>query len=43
LEQVVVYSLRIATASFVEWDLYHGLMSVHPWTVGDGYNHATRG
>jgi hypothetical protein len=43
LEQAVVFSLRIATALFVEWDLDHGVMSVHRWTPGGGYHHTTRG
>jgi hypothetical protein len=29
-EEAVVFSLRIATALFVEWDLGHGRMTVHP-------------
>jgi hypothetical protein len=42
-EQAVVFSLRIATALFVEWDLEHGLMTVHRWTPQHGYHNTTRG
>jgi hypothetical protein len=37
-EQAVVFSLRIATALFVEWDIEHGLMTVHRWAPRDGYS-----
>jgi len=42
-EQAVVFSLRIAAALFVEWDLEHGLMTVHRWSPRDGYSITTRG
>ena len=38
-----VFSLRIATALFVEWDIEHGLMTVHRWSPRDGYSSTTRG
>jgi hypothetical protein len=41
-EEAVVFSLRIATALFVEWDLEHGRMTVHHWTPRSGYSHSTR-
>jgi hypothetical protein len=37
-----VFSLRIATALFIEWDLHHGLMTTHRWTPRDGYRHRAR-
>jgi hypothetical protein len=42
-EQAIVFTLRIATALFVEWNLAHGLMTVHRWTPRGGYNHTTGG
>lgn len=42
-EQAVVFSLRIATALFIEWDIERALMTVHRWSPRDGYSHATRG
>lgn len=42
-EQAVVFSLRIATALFVEWDLEHGLMTIHHWSPQDGYHTTTHG
>ena len=42
-EQAAVFSLRIATALFVEWDIEHGLMTVHRWSPRDGYSSTTRG
>lgn len=42
-EQAVVFSLRITTALFVEWDIEPALMTVHRWSPRDGYSHATRG
>jgi Pyridoxamine 5'-phosphate oxidase len=41
-ERAVVFSLRIATALFVEWDLGHGLMTVRRWTPQHGYQTTTR-
>ncbi|HEX4061395.1 MAG TPA: pyridoxamine 5'-phosphate oxidase family protein [Streptosporangiaceae bacterium] len=41
--QAVVFSLRIATALYVEWDLEHGLMTIHRWSPRDGYSATTRG
>ncbi len=42
-EAAVLFSLRIATALFVEWDLEHALMTVHRWSPQRGYSHTTRG
>jgi len=41
-EQALVFVLRIAAALFIEWDLEHGLMTIHHWTPQDGYRHSTR-
>jgi hypothetical protein len=37
-QQAAVFWLRIATAMFVEWDLEHGVMTVHRWTPRDSYS-----
>jgi Pyridoxamine 5'-phosphate oxidase len=42
-EQAAVFSLRIATALFIEWDIERALMTVHRWSPRDGYRRATRG
>jgi phage I-like protein len=42
-ERAVVFSLSIATALFVEWDLERGLMTVRRWTPQHGYQTLTRG
>jgi hypothetical protein len=42
-EQAEVFSLRIASALFVEWDVEHGLMTVHHWSPRDGYSSTTHG
>jgi Pyridoxamine 5'-phosphate oxidase len=42
-EQAVVFSLRIATALFIEWDIERALVTVHRWSPRDGYSHTTRG
>jgi hypothetical protein len=42
-EQAAVFSLRISTALFVEWDIEHGLMTVHRWAPRAGYSSTTRG
>jgi len=41
-EQAVVFTLRIATALFIEWDIEHGLMTAHRWSAGGGYSHTSR-
>lgn len=41
--RAMVFSVRIATALFVEWDLEHGLMTIHRWSAQHGYHKATRG
>lgn len=41
-EQAAVFSLGIATALFVEWDIEHGAMTVHRWSPRDGYSSTTR-
>ncbi len=32
-EQAVVFSLRIATALFIEWDIERALMTVYRWSL----------
>jgi Pyridoxamine 5'-phosphate oxidase len=40
--QAVVFMLRIAVALFIDWDLEHGLMTVHRWNPQSGYRRSTR-
>jgi hypothetical protein len=42
-EQAAVFSLRIGTALFIEWDIESTLMTVHRWSPRGGYRHTTRG
>jgi hypothetical protein len=42
-ERAVVFSLPIATALFIEWDIERALMTVHRWSPRDGYGHTVRG
>jgi hypothetical protein len=42
LEGAVVFLLRIAVALFVEWDIEHGVMTVHRWSPDGGYRQSTR-
>jgi Pyridoxamine 5'-phosphate oxidase len=42
-EQAAVFSLRIATALFIEWDIERALMTVHRWSLRAGYSQTTRG
>jgi len=42
-EQAVVFTLRIATALFIEWDIQHALMTVHRWSARGGYSRTSRG
>ena len=42
-EQAAVFSLHIATALFVEWDIGHGVMTVHRWAPREGYRSTSRG
>jgi Pyridoxamine 5'-phosphate oxidase len=37
-----VFTLRIATAIFVEWDLEQAMMTVHRWAPQDGYHRGAR-
>jgi hypothetical protein len=41
-ELAVVFTLGIATAIFVEWDLEGGMMTIHRWAPQDGYHRGTR-
>jgi hypothetical protein len=36
-EKAAVFTLHIGQAAFVDWDIGHGLMTVHRWTPGSGY------
>lgn len=41
-DKAVVFTLRIAHAAFVGWDIDRGLMTVHRWSQRTGYSVATR-
>jgi hypothetical protein len=41
-DKAVVFLLRIEQAVFIEWDIGHGLMTVHRWSPGSGYSQASR-
>jgi hypothetical protein len=41
-DKAVVFTLHIAQAAFVGWDISRGLMTVHRWSPRAGYRTATR-
>jgi hypothetical protein len=41
-DKAIVFCLRIDRAVFVQWDTEQGLMTVHRWSPGSGYNQAGR-
>jgi hypothetical protein len=41
-ELAAVFTLFIAKAIFVEWDLEHGMMTIHRWAPHDPYRRGTR-
>jgi hypothetical protein len=41
-DKAIVFSLRIEQAAFIEWDTEHGLMTVHRWFPGSGYDQTNR-
>jgi hypothetical protein len=40
--KAIVFSLRIGQAVFIEWDIGHGLMTVHRWSPGSEYGRTSR-
>ena len=40
--QATVFSLLIGQAVFIEWDIGHGLMTVHRWSPESRYSQASR-
>ena len=36
-EKAAVFTLHIRQAAFIDWDLKHGLMTVHRWSQESGY------
>jgi Pyridoxamine 5'-phosphate oxidase len=40
--KAVVFQLCIGLALFVEWDMAHGLMTIHRWSPRDGYSRSVR-
>jgi hypothetical protein len=41
-EAAIVFCLRITRAAFIEWDTSQGMMTVHRWSLEDGYHHGSR-
>jgi Pyridoxamine 5'-phosphate oxidase len=41
-DKAIVFSLLIEQAAFIEWDIEHGLMTVHRWSPQGGYSQASR-
>jgi hypothetical protein len=41
-DKATVFSLRIEQAAFIEWDTEHGLMTIHRWSSGSGYDQTSR-
>lgn len=41
-EKAVVFTLHIGQAAFIDWDIDHGLMTVHRWSPESGYAVASR-
>jgi hypothetical protein len=41
-EKAIVYSLHIEQATFIEWDIEHGLMIVRRWSPEGGYSQTSR-
>jgi Pyridoxamine 5'-phosphate oxidase len=42
-DKAIVFCLRIDKAVFIEWDIEHGLMTVHRWSPEGGHSQTTRG
>jgi len=41
-DKAIVFSLHIEHAAFIEWDIEHGLMTIHRWSPEGGYSQASR-
>ena len=41
-DKAAVFTLHIKQAIFVDWDINHGLMTVHRWSPASGYAIASR-
>jgi Pyridoxamine 5'-phosphate oxidase len=41
-DKVIVFSLHIEQAAFIEWHIEHGLMTVHRWSPVGGYSQTSR-
>jgi hypothetical protein len=41
-DKAIVFSLCIWQAVFIEWDIEHGLMTVHRWSPEGGYSQTSR-
>jgi hypothetical protein len=41
-DKAAVFTLHIRQAVFVDWDINHGLMTIHRWSPASGYAVASR-
>jgi hypothetical protein len=41
-DKAIVFSLHLEQAAFLEWDIEHGLMTVHRWSPKGGYRQTSR-
>ena len=41
-DKAAVFTLHISQAVFIDWDISHGLMTVHRWSPANGYTTASR-
>jgi len=41
-DKAVVFALRIGQAMFIDWDIEHGLMTIHRWSPEGGYRQTSR-
>lgn len=41
-DQAVVFALHVGQAAFIQWDVEHGVMTIHRWSPDAGYRRASR-
>lgn len=41
-DKAIVFALRIGQAAFIDWDIEHGLMTIHRWSPERGYRQTSR-
>jgi hypothetical protein len=40
-EKAVVFTLHVGRAAFIDWEIDHGLMTIHRWSPRSGYSVAS--